>query len=177
MAASAAFQPFHSRLSKLFLQIMSLRLYCRILRDSFSSTAKALRQREAGEEKHGDCCLVINWRSRTGAYPLMGLASLMRSGSLLFLVSGSNTQGTAAMMLIAPKTMNGKILLSTSVRRKPASFVRDLGKPMQEKQQLLGFDCLNLVLLVKLFVIVLLARPLSLSQKSTEKKGYTCQDK
>lgn len=51
-----------------------------------------------------------------GTYPLMGLTSLMRSVIFLFRVSGSKIPRAAAMMLIAPKVRNGKILQYTPKR-------------------------------------------------------------
>lgn len=53
----------------------------------------------------------------------MGLTSLMRSVSFLFRVSGSKILGTAAMMLITPKIINGKILLYTPIEGREKSHL------------------------------------------------------
>ena len=55
--------------------------------------------------------------TNTVTYPLMGLVWLIRSGSLLFLVSGSKMLIVPARMPQAPKIIKGRVFICTPANR------------------------------------------------------------
>lgn len=92
-------------------------LHCPVPVASLASQSFWQKQKQV----RNDWKSAILWQiecSHTVTYPLMGLTSLMKSGSWLFLVSGSKMLRKAATMLTVPKMMNGKVLLYASKRKK-----------------------------------------------------------